>query len=461
MPATDILGIDDAAHLLRRAGFGARERDVERLAGERRVDAVQSLLLTRSARNRPPASRRNDGDGLDSMQRWWLKRMLKRKWRLHEKLVLFWHDHFACSFDVVEDLRQLAFQNRVFRQYGMGSFRELLWHVTRDPAMLEFLDGRRNRRGRPNENYARELMELFCLGVVDRNGVENYTQTDVEELARALTGYRIEKDAGELRQGRFDAGDKVLFAGTTYEMSGNLGVETPEGELFPPQQNVLDAMFDHVDSDGRPTLARFVARKMWEWFAFPDPPTALVDELADVFRGSGYVVRSLVGAILVHDAFYSAEARISTAKTPVEFVLQTLQTFGAKSKFTDTPDELRAMGMDLFNPPGVNGWNHGPGWLSAGRYLARLEFAQAVCAGRSSRVYKLKPKKLLPKRPESNAEIVDALIAPLYTPLPPEVRTELIAYLDGGAALDEQTRLEVKYRGALLLLASLPEFQVH
>ena len=146
------------------------------------------------------------------MQRWWLQQMRSPKWRLHEKMTLFWHDHFPSSYNVTTELHWMAIQNATFREHCLGNFRDLVYRVTSDPAMLDFLDGFRNRAENPNENYARELMELFVLGVEDLLGVPNYTQDDVVQLARALTGFGLvykrnrRTDTVMLYSDDFDAG---------------------------------------------------------------------------------------------------------------------------------------------------------------------------------------------------------------------------------------------------------------
>jgi uncharacterized protein (DUF1800 family) len=390
--------------------------------------------------------------------------MLKVKEAAIEKLVLFLHDHIPSSADAVGDVGLLARQNATFRIFGLGSFRDLLIEVTRDPAMLEFLDGFRNRSEAPNENYPRELMELFALGAKDVNGVDNYTQADVVELARALTGFGWDdwkkRKAIVVRSWAHDAGDKVIFAGKPHEMAGALGVQDFDGNLFPANRNVIDALFAHRDSDGRPTLARFITRKLWEWYAYPDPPLALVDGLADIFVQSGYVVRELLTAILTHDEFYSDAARTSTAKTPVDFVLQALQALSIKPKSKVLPGTVSKMGMELFNPPGVNGWSHGANWLATSSYLARFEFAQAIADQRDS-WFKMKASKLVDTSTRDATQVVDDLLAKLGITVPSDSRQALVDHLEGGAALSDEDWYEIKFMGLFGLLLTLPEFQFH
>ncbi len=462
MAATDILDERDAAHLLRRAGFGGSPRTRERLVGQSRGEAVDRLLDVKPRAVRGPASSDASHKRVVQHRAWWLRRMLSSRYALQEKMVLFWHDHFPSSIGVVNRLDVVAGQHAMFRMYGLGSFRALLHQVTRDRAMLDFLDGARSRVGEVNENYARELMELFTLGPADEDGIPNFTQADVVELARALTGFTWDwhdkKQTVFLSPSRFDGGAKQLFVGKPFAMSGPLGVENPDGTPYPAGTNVLDALFAHRDSQGRPTLARFLVRKLWAWFATPSADDTLVDELSQVFVASDYDLGALLRALLVHDAFYAEEARSATPKMPVEFLLQATLALGAKPNLKEAWRSLRDMGMELLDPPGVEGWQHGAAWVATSRYLARLGVAQALASGRGGRdLFRFKPK--LPKD-ASVAGLVDDALARLGLEVSDTTRTHLIAHLgDGEFGSDEW--YEKKYRGLFALLLSLPEFQVH
>jgi uncharacterized protein (DUF1800 family) len=472
MAATDVLTEEHADHLLRRAGFGPRPGEVQQFAGKTREQAVDQLLGTKSRKAKPPAKKNhNDGETLRRMQKWWLQQMRSPKWRLHEQMTLFWHDHFPSSFNVVFELGWIATQNGTFREHGLGNFRDLAFLVTRDAAMLTYLNGFQNRDENPNENYARELMELFLLGREDMNGEANYTQDDVVELARACTGFGLlykknkRTDTVILYSDNFDAGVKTLFAGKPYEVTGNLGVENADGLPFPADRNVIDILFTHTDSDGRPTTARFITKKLWEWFVYKNPDkVGIVDPLADVFVASGYDIRTLVRAILVHDEFYGDTARSGTAKTPVDFANQLVNALAVKSSFEALPGALERMGMDLFNPPSVNGWNHSESWLATARFRERFFLAQRIAAGRSKKDsgYQTKVDKLLDPTVTSSGDIVDTMLARFgVTGVPAASRQALIDYLETGAALSDEEWLEVKFRGLLVLIFTLPEFQVH
>jgi uncharacterized protein (DUF1800 family) len=316
--------------------------------------------------------------------------------------------------------------------------------------------------GEVNENYARELMELFTLGPVDDDGVPSYTQQDDEELARALTGLHWsrgdKKPTVRLVPKWFDDGSKTLFASTPFAMTGVLGVEDENGIEFPASVNVLDALFAHLDSQGRPTLARFLVRKLWAWFATPDAADALVDELSETFVASDYDIGALLRVLLTHDAFYGEEARTSTTKTPVEFLLQATRALGAKPKLKEIWRSLRGMGMELLDPPGVEGWQHGAAWVATSRYLARLQLAQSLASGRKGKdLFRFKPK--LPKD-ASVSGLVDDALDRLGLEVSEATRQQLIAHL-GEGEFGSPEWYEMKYRGLFALLLSLPEFQVH
>jgi uncharacterized protein (DUF1800 family) len=460
---------DNARHLLSRAGFGAK--DGEARGWERRGQAlsVEILVGQKGIKAKGPGGPDSDPTNTKKLQAWWAKRMATQNARrLQEKMCLFWHDHFATQMTVVKNNRQMSYQNRTFREHGLGPFKTLVHQVTRDAAMLEFLDGRLNSKTKPNENYGRELMELFVLGVFDLNGVENYTQTDVEQLARCCTGYQIDraKDVGFFNPQRFDTGVKTVFAGTSYEATGNIGFEDASGALLPPERNVIDVLFAHRDSDDELTMPRFLAKKLWEYFAYPSPTKPLVDELAAPFIAGGFVIRDLLRAIFLHDEFYSEQAKTATVKNPVEFALSAMRAVRAGSSYQEVPTFLEQMGMELLNPPSVNGWASGTSWLSTGQFLNRFAFAQALAAGRDTKILKITPKRLFDDDATSAAQVVDELLAKLgiASRVPDGAKQALVDYLNTPAppaSFADATVIEKKVRGVLSLMLQLPEFHIH
>ena len=454
---------ENAAHLLSRAGFGGKPQEVARYAKRSQISCVAVLLRPKPSRAKGPGVDDKDTDSLIKLAQWWAKRMATQSSRrVDEKMALFWHDHFATQYSVVKNVREMSLQNRTFREFGMGSFHRLCWEITRDRAMLVFLDGKDNKANKVNENYGRELMELFVLGEADRNGVANYTQTDVEEISRALTGYRVDGDRGVIRNNRFDDGDKTLFAGTSFETTGNLGVETTLGLPFAPDVNVIDILFTHRDSDGALTMPRFLGRKLWEYFAYPDPDTALIDEITANFIAGGFIIEDLLQSIFMHDEFYSDEAKSSSVRNPVEYAISSIRALEARGNLKELPFHFDGMGMTLFEPPSVNGWPQGLPWLSSGQFLARLDFAQTCASGRASTL-KLIPKKLVPKNATTASEVVDGILHRLQIQdsIPSDARQVLIDYFDGETDFKDPVVLETKVRGAVALALQLPEVHVH
>ncbi len=452
---------ENAAHLISRAGFGGDARDVEKYVRYGQAVAVEKLVTVKGTGSKGPGKSGNaatDPDDLLKLRIWWAKRMVKAtSRRLQEKMCLFWHDHLASNVSTVKNNLWMSQQNALFRRHGLGPFKTLVFEITRDPAMLEFLDGNRNRVGKPNENYARELMELFVLGVNDLDGNPNYTQTDVEELARATTGFVIQDDEGVFDPSRFDGGSKTVLG-----VTGNLGVVDAGGNLLPPATNVIDVLFAHTDTDSELAMPRFLAKKLWEYFAYPNPTKARVDELTGPFIANGFVIADLLRSIFLHDDFYSAEAKSQSVKNPCEFAFHAIRATRASTNAKPLPDHLANMGMDLFDPPTVNGWSNGLAWLSSGQFLGRFEFAQTLAAGRVGDL-KLSPTRLFDRSATSADQVVDELLVALGIAayVPPDVRQALIDYFGGATNFYDPTVVEQKVRGAIALMLDLPEFQIH
>ncbi len=464
---------ENAAHLLSRAGFGGDVKEHVKYAKLPQSIAVDLLVNVRGSASRGPGKSgadANDASDRQDLKAWWAKRMVKAKTkRLQEKMCLFWHDHFASSVSVVKNNYYMAKQNALFRYFGLGSFHTLVFEVTRDPAMLDFLDLRLSTKTKPNENYGRELMELFVLGVKDLNGVDNYTQDDVEQITKALTGWQIIADAGAFTDSRHDHTNKTLFNGKSYQAGpADLGVVDAAGTLLPPATNVIDILLTHEDTDGALTVPRFLGKKLWEWFAYPNPSKTLIDEITVDFIANpsgdpkGFVIRDLLRSIFMHDEFYSAQAKTSSVKNPCEYAFSAIRAFKGKTNGKVLPNHLEDMGMDIFDPPGVNGWDHGLSWVSSGLFLARMNFAQALAAGRTSDL-KLTPTKVIDRNSVDATDVADQILAKLAVTqyVTPGARQALIDYFEGATNFLDATVLEQKVRGAVMLALSFPEFQVH
>ena len=376
---------DSAAHLLVRAGFGGPPADIEKALALGPEPAVHSLANAVPDNAPPPnwAQPDDEADLREQLQmaatpqdkqlvqkilrekfnsemkdliRWWVTRMLNTTSPFVEKMTLFWHGHFATSGEKVRPAYKMWQQNETFRQNGLGNFRRLAKAVSRDPAMMVWLDTVQSKKEHPNENFAREVMELFTLGE------GHYTESDVKEAARAFTGYRIDPRNQSFRFAakQFDEGMKT-FMGNTGPWDGD---------------QVLDIIVS------QPQCARFIAAKIWKFFAYDDPEPNLVDALASEFRNLHYEVRPFMKSLLLSEEFYSSKARNTQIKSPVQFLVQALRTLSIPlpdSNFVDFA--FRQMGQIPFFPPNVKGWDGGKSWINTATLTFRYKLAHQLVDG--------------------------------------------------------------------------------
>ncbi len=373
---TQPLGRDDARHLLNRTSFAASAAEIESFAALTRGAAVDQLIAAKrttaatpapewaktyerlyrpqmTQEERQAATRRElVVRGLE-MRTWWMHEMITTPSPLTEKMTLLWHNHFATVADKVRPAILMFRQNEILRTHALGNFGTLLREVSKDPAMLVFLDQAQSRKGAPNENFAREVMELFTLGE------GHYTERDIKEAARALTGWSVDVDTGEFRfrTGMHDTGSKTILGKT-----GNFGGD-----------DVLGLLLAHE------ATARFIVRKLWLEFISPKPDEQQVAHFAQVFRAENYEIAPLLRAMLASDAFYAPESRASLIKSPVDLIVGTLRQF--KFEVHDAAPFAvlsRQLGQDLFQPPNVRGWPGGEVWVNTNSLLARKSFLNRV-----------------------------------------------------------------------------------
>lgn len=344
--------------LLWRAGFGGRPRDIDRLAAVGLERAVTELLTPRGAAmaGRPA---RVEGRPLDPFNAyghdvlWWLDRAVRARHPLVERMTLNWHDHFATSNREVGDSRLMLAQYRTLRRKSLGRFRDLAKAVTRDGAMQRFLSLSNSEKGSPNENYARELFELFTLGV--NNG---YTETDVREAARALTGFTYDYDTK-----RFGY-DPERHDGGTKRILGKVG-------RFEPL-DVVDLAVDH------PAHARFLCQKLWGYFS-PNPcPPKTLRALMRIYRRGDTDVRPVLREILTTKVLYAGLDEPDMVKPPFVYLAGMLRATGRGAGDEQWVWRLDQMGQVPFNPPNVSGWEGGVAWLSTSSIRARFDAATAV-----------------------------------------------------------------------------------
>jgi uncharacterized protein (DUF1800 family) len=423
------------AHLLRRAGFGSTESELDAYAALGFNQTLERLLnyeqIDDSAVEQQVGAMQIDRRNVELARLSWMTRMLYTQRPLQEKMVLFWHTHFATASSKVRGADIMLQQIQLFRDNALGNFETLLQQVTRDPAMLIWLDNNQNRKGRPNENYAREVMELFTLGI------GNYTDQDVKEAARAFTGYTSN------RQGQFafnadqhDDGYKT-FLGVTQNWDAN---------------DILAALVRH------PATARFLTTKLFRFFVHDSPEAATIDRLAATYTSSGFDIRAVVRDMFTGPEFLSDQAFRGNVKQPIELVIGALKALNVQSIGPDLPQITRRMGQDLLNPPDVSGWKGGDNWISATTVLERFNFADRLAAARAADqpyfvdVAAQLQSHNLHTTPDIVDHYLDVLVDGSATP---EARQALIAMLP----VDDPTN-EQSVRGMLHIAMSLPTHQL-
>ena len=352
------------AHLLRRSGFGATKAELDHFAAMGQTAATEAILNYSKTSNAALESQLPTIDlggtpqpTAAAIQAWWLQRMAQSARPLEEKMTLFWHGLLTSGLDKAGPA-QLFTQNQLFRGMALGNFDDLLKAVSKDPAMMVYLDTETNRKGKPNENYARELMELFTTGI------GHYTEDDVRESARSFTGWTLQggkqlryTTASQLVPRLHDAGVKT-FMGKTGTFTGDDIVEM----LVPL----------------RATAVRLSTR-LFSFFAYPNPDQEIVNHLADTFQKAHYNVGAVVRQIFTMDAFYSDQAYRALVKSPAELVAQTLKATGANARgYTAAAAAMAPMGQVLFYPPNVAGWPGGSSWINSSTLLNRINFANAA-----------------------------------------------------------------------------------
>ncbi len=397
---------DSAAHLLERAGFGGTPKQIQALAALSPAAAVRSLVYFDPTDNshlqafehsgihdpglepfppsRPATTElaKQTGEALgikvktegnrrlqpvvnkffywlrasvletNRVAYWWADRMVASNNPLQEKMALFWHGHYAVNESKVRDYRKLLNELELFHKMGTGSFRDLMVAVAQDPAMLSFLDAGVNVKGAPNENFAREIMELFTMGV------GNYSETDIREAARAFTGWNYVNLEFVINEEQHDDGVKNFLG-----HSGNFdGVE------------IINLIME------QPVTAEYIASKIYRFFVRQEMSPTLATELADTFREADYDVATLLETMFLSKDFYSAASVGSQIKSPVQLVVSTYRKLGLQ----DTPGvpdfnvATGALSQSLFRPPTVAGWAGGRSWMTPGLLLERGNFARDV-----------------------------------------------------------------------------------
>ncbi len=489
-----------AAHLLNRAGFGGPPAQIDAVLKAGLATAVRTLvdgppapvaaapppwatpqdlqarregMQDLAALSADPATRkqieqqfrrdmrREEVGQIRDLGIWWLERMRTSNDPLQEKLTLFWHGHFATSAQKVRNAYYMWRQNDTLRRFARGHFGTLVKAISRDPAMIIWLDLRDSRPAHPNENFSRELLELFTLGE------GHYTERDVTSAARAFTGYRLNPRDQSFRAAprEMDLGEKEIF-GQTGPFNG-------------------DAVIDLILQ--KPECAKLLAKKLWEFFAYADPEPELVNRLAEVIRVCDYELRPVLMKIFSSEEFFSERAVRTQIKSPVQWIVQNARAFE-----TDYPPPyvlyfaMRQLGQVLFNPPSVKGWDGGKAWISTSTLLARYNLAGLLVESnarqsliniqKSVRDFGFDPQNEAPpsvRMPDAGpldvarlapaalradpAQLVDALSLRLFqTTLSGRPRDAFLEFLRA----KRQPADDEAVRGLLHLMMSTPQFQL-
>lgn len=478
-------------HLLRRVGFGARpdELDLYRnysipgaigklLEYEDVLDDVDSKIGTPGYAS---TTARGGAGGfspntsiLDARQRW-LFRMVHTSRPLQEKMTLFWHNHFATAYGKLngqvgaedatrylaakpsEDRGGVRGQIEMLRDNALGNFRDMLVNIAQDTAMLYWLDGFQNVRAQPQENFGREIMELFTLGVTDSNGAPNYTEADVYAAARVFTGWNLTRGANGAQQFLYRANQHDPTAKTfTFPIY-------PDGSRTIPARAAAGGMQDGLDFiDGlarHPATGRHLATKLYRFFISETGPVSQnwVERIATTYQRRNFDMKEVMRSVLLSPEFSDPANYFARYSWPVEFVVRAVKDVGwAGYSVNDALTPLGNMGQNLFDPPDVNGWDQGATWFSTGSMLARMNYASALATNqRFNLANKAKPFAATPET--LLAHVVESLRS---VPLDKAVTSELSTYLRAtGPWTGSTAQIQNKVTGLVHLVAGTPEYQ--
>jgi uncharacterized protein (DUF1800 family) len=445
-----------AGHLYRRAAFGAtwdELRSAERLDPHVAIDrllkggsADGDFAKTAEVMNR--AARTN----INLARGWWLTRMLEGPHPLREKMTLFWHNHFATSNAKVQNPARMFGQYELMHAHALGNFAELLQAMSKDPAMMVWLDTVQSTKGQPNENYARELMELFSLGI------GNYTEKDIREAARAFTGSEIRGEKWFFNVAQHDDGEEAVI-GRKGKFKG---------------EDIVDICLD------QPACPRFIVRKLLRFLVSDtlELTPELIEPLAAQFRASGFDFGKLVETVLRSNLFFSPHAYRQQIKCPVDFALGTVRGLEIRVSTTNLATALESLGQNLFHPPSVKGWDGGQAWLNGQTLLFRQNLALALCSRDTSSSGYVRvpyagvvtePAELLQKHGKfDDVAAVDFLLDLfMQHDVPSESREKLIDYLTQARKLpaskfsSDADRTNHPTRAVTHLVLTLPEYQLN
>lgn len=370
------LSFEEARHLVGRTGLGVEWQTIQRFQNLNRDQAINHLLNNRNMRTPAPPGMspwhkmvalrgnmrrkkmvkrisRTEGKKL---QAWWVDHLLKTQSPFLERMTLFWHNHFPSSIDKTQQASFLHQQNLTLRKNALGNFGQLLHDISRDPAMLVYLDGYASTKEEPNENFARELLELFTIGI------GHYSENDIREAARAFTGWTVDDRTGRfvINANEHDNGVKT-FLGRRGNFKG---------------EDIINILLQH------PRTAECIAEKMWhEFISIQKPDQRVTKQWANVFRGSNYDIPTLLRTVLLSKPFWDPRNRGALIKSPIELTLGTLRALPYTLRRVDLAHNLNIMGQGVFAHPSVKGWEGGKNWVSTQSLLRRHSMLTNITSG--------------------------------------------------------------------------------
>jgi uncharacterized protein (DUF1800 family) len=436
-----------AAHLLRRAGFGASPKQVEQAVKEGLEATVEGLFDEAEDESKLFAQTFEairgdfvDFSDVDQLRGWWAYRMVKTRVPLREKLTLFWHGHFATSIDKVEDTHVMQRQVETLRRLAWGNFRDLVLAIAKDPAMIAYLDGDSNTKAHPNENFGRELMELFTCGI------GHYTETDVKSAARAFTGWHREGAEFAFKADEHDDARKP-FLGKSGKFDGG---------------DVVEILIQH------PATPRRIATKLLRFFAAPEPSPEVVEEATALLVQTRLDVKWFLRELFLSRYFFSKDCYRTRISSPAEFVVGAIRTLGVRWAGPQVSEQLNNMGQALFAPPNVKGWDGETKWINSSTLAARTSTAKQISEFEDENPFAadLDLNALVPIAINDPAEVVDRLAEILLQgDLPAQTRKELadLAVFADGESRPQTFRDDEDFRTArtrelIGVLLAMPEY---
>ncbi len=436
-------------HLYRRAAFGASWPELEaglQMGPDKTVDALlqggpkQEEFDQHTAPLAESIARANNGQ---QARAWWLYRMIYSPHPLREKLTLFWHNHFATSNAKVNNARFMLGQYELMRRHALGNFRTLLQEMSKDAAMMVWLDTSLSKKGMPNENYARELMELFSLGI------GNYTEQDIREAARAFSGWEIREGQAVFTPAQHDDSVKTVL-GQTGNWAGD---------------DIVRICLEQK------VASRFIVTKLYRFLISESMPAEpeLLEPLADRFRKSNYDFGDLVHTILRSNLFFSPLVYRTNVKPPVDFALGIIRALEGRLGTTALAATLEELGQNLFYPPSVKGWDGGRAWLNGQTLLFRQNLALALTSTEDARFGRRTDPAALARKygKQADSDIADFFLQLfLQGDVPPASRAQLLQYQQQAHKQSlpvywtAEDAADQRIRALCHLVLTLPEFQL-